>query len=175
MSVLSCATCVLYWFKVPPSGFNHRDCLPRPAIHFPGCGRDEPDSVWEDESVGSSSNAYAQKYFNMSGRWSFLQPTPLQPRPSRRPWRLLGERRSDKQTNAATNRKLRRTMERHRQSRRRAHRTGLHGFHPWLRPGAQGVELRGPPGAGPRTHRFSDARRVDRWRLYHHLRHRQFP
>jgi len=46
--------------------------------------------------VGSSSKAYAQKYFNMSGRWSFLQPTPLQPRPSRRPWQLLGERRSDK-------------------------------------------------------------------------------
>ena len=163
MSVLSCATCVLYWFKVPPSGFNHRDCLPRSTMHFPGCGHDEPDTVWEEECVGSSSNAYAQKYFNMSGRWSFLQPT------------LLGEHRSDKQTNAATNRKFRRTMERHRQSRRQTHRTGIHGFHPRLRPGAQGVELRGPPGAGPCAHRFPDARWVDRRRLCHHLRHRQFP
>ena len=44
-----------------------------------------------------------------------------------------------------------------------------------LRPGTQGVELRGPPGAGPGTHRFPDARRVDRQRLYHLLRHRQLP
>ena len=115
------------------------------------------------DCVGSSSNAYAQKYFNMSGRWSFVQPT------------LLGERRSDKPTDATTYRKFRRTMERHRQSRRRAHRTGIHRFHPRLWPGAQGVELRGPPGASPCPHRFPDARRVDRRRLHHHLRHRQFP